>query len=151
MHEFEQLEDTLSAKLEPLKTSHGLRTLEPYAGQLSDAAELERMTARFPAIYTAVEDMGFEVQNRALIMEIRFGLIIGDRHVRGPEDASRGDGLTVGVYALLEQVRQLIHNTRLLDGWTPASVQSETPIIVAPRHAACVFGARYRIRAKGDH
>lgn len=145
MHEFEQLEDAALDALTPLR-SRGLRTLEPYAGDL-EVEELEEITLRFPCIYVIASGLGVGWDNRLDKYSMDLTLMVGDRHVRGAAAAARGDAASPGVYELLAGARDLLHNQKILEGWTPAQVQHEGPLVYAPKKFICIYIATYRLRA----
>lgn len=145
MHEFEQWEDAVIAELEPLK-AEGLKILQVYAGQL-DVEKIQDMTLLFPCLFVIAGPL--ELKNRARYLDYRLqiALIVGDRNVRGSVAATRGDASSPGVYRLLELARSRLHSEKLLKGWAPLVVTSETPLVYAPGSDICLYEAIYETRA----
>ena len=56
-HEFQELEDGLLDVLAPLEETHGVRTLEAYAGQFLDLDDLVKMARRFPAVFVICDGL----------------------------------------------------------------------------------------------
>lgn len=144
MHEFEQMEDAILSALAPL-TSLGLRTLESYSGQL-DVEELEEVTIQFPCIYVVMTGLGLTEDNRYDRYGLEILLIVGDRNVRGSAAAARGDSASPGIYTLLEAARARIHRKKVLPGWPPVVLRSETPLVYAPQNSVCLYSATYAAR-----
>ena len=144
MHEFEQLENAVIAALEPLKDA-GLKTLETYSGQL-DVDDIEAVTFQFPCVYVVVPDLSLIDVNRYDKYRMELTLIIGDRNVRGNAAAARGDASSPGVYALLETIRGKLHRQKIMDGWTPLALKSESSLVYAPKASICLYTAAYETR-----
>lgn len=148
MHEFEQIEDAVLAALEPLKSS-GVRTIEPYSGQM-DVDELEEVTMRFPCIYVIAGPLKSTIKNKLDESTISITLIVGDRNLRGSASVTRGDTTSPGVYKILEDARGVIHRQRMINGWTPAFLKSEDMLAYAPASGICIYAAGYAMRALGN-
>ena len=145
MHEFEQLEDAVIAQLESLKAV-GLRTLEPYAGQI-EVDELEEITFRFPCIYVIAPGLTNVVANSVDECRLELTLIVGDRHLRGAVQAARGDVASPGVYDLLQSARKVLHRTRIINGWTPLYLKSEAALAYMPLDGICLYTAGYETKS----
>jgi len=148
MHEFEQTEDAVLAALEPLKSS-GVRTIEPYSGQL-DVEELEEVTIRFPCIYVIAGPIKSTIKNKLDESVISLTLIVGDRNLRGSASVTRGDTTSPGVYNILKDARGIIHRQRMINGWTPLFLKSEDVLAYAPASGICIYAATYEMRALGN-
>ena len=144
MHEFEALEDAVITALTPLLGA-GLKTLEPYAGQMG-VDELEAVTVRFPCIYVVAGTLNLESRNRYDGYAMSVTLIVGDRNVRGAEAATRGDSVSVGVYSLLESARGYLHNKKILSGWSPFVLRREDQVVFAPETNICIYAAEYETK-----
>jgi hypothetical protein len=70
---------------------------------------VKRMAADAPAVYVVA---GQPVAVSGGALKISFGLACAARNARGHEEARRGDGKTIGVYAMLESVLGLAENGR---------------------------------------
>jgi hypothetical protein len=68
---------------------------------------VKRMAADAPAVYVVVGQPVVVSDGSA---RISYGLVCVARNARGHEEARRGDGLTVGVYAMIESVLGLVEN-----------------------------------------
>ena len=145
MHEFEQIEDAFITRLEALK-SIGLETLETYSGQMN-MEDMDDLTIQFPCLYVIAGGLQLDGVNRYDKYSAAITLFVGDSHPRGSAAAARGDALSPGVYELLKDARGLLHNKKLLAGWTPPQVTSEAPLIYAPENNICIYTAEYRMRA----
>lgn len=145
MHEFEQIENAIIARLDALKAS-GLKTLEAYSGQM-EVGELEELTFQFPCIYVIAGGLRIEEVNRYDKYRVDVTLMVGDRNVRGGVAAARGDVSSPGVYEMLKEARGLIHNKKLLEGWTRPLVTHEGPLVYAPERSICLYTAEYGLRA----
>ncbi len=145
MHEFEQIEDALILRLEALK-SIGLETLETYSGQMN-MEDVEDLTIQFPCLYVITGLLQLEGVNRCDKYSATITLLVGDSHIRGSAAAARGDASSPGVYELLFEARCLLHNRKLLAGWTPPRATSEAPLIYAPEKNICIYTAEYRMCA----
>lgn len=148
MHEFEQIEDAVLAALEPLKSS-GVRTVEPYSGQL-DVEEIEEVTIRFPCIYAIAGPIKSTIKNKLDESTISLSLIVGDRNLRGSASVTRGDTTSPGVYQILEDARGVLHRQRMINGWTPLFLKSEDVLAYAPASGICIYAATYETRALGN-
>ena len=148
MHEFEELEQAALAALQPL-TDEGLRTLEVYAGQAEagDIEELARMTAAFPCIYVVATGLALESKNRFDEEDVGLMLIVGDKNLRSMDSARRGDTQSLDIYDLLTLSRDRIHRQVVKKGWSPALLEREAPLFLAPKKRICIYAAYYRFRA----
>lgn len=145
-HEFELLEDAALAALAPLTTAVGVRSLEPYAGQL-EADGMQRITLRFPCVYVIAEGLTTIRQNNTEECCLTLSLLLGDKNYRNNRSAARGDASAPGVYELLKAARQALHRKKLLAGWSPAVLTSEKPQVYQPGKGLCLYTATYEIRA----
>ncbi|PJC03008.1 MAG: hypothetical protein CO071_00170 [Gallionellales bacterium CG_4_9_14_0_8_um_filter_59_50] len=68
---------------------------------------VKRMAADAPAVYVVVGQPAVVSDGS---VRISYGLACVARNARGHEEARRGDGLTVGVYAMIESVLGLVEN-----------------------------------------
>jgi phage gp37-like protein len=144
-HEFEQLEDAALAALAPLKTAVGIRTIEPYAGQL-EVDDIHRITIRFPCVYVIADGMKVSRRNNAEECVMSLMLLIGDKNYRSNQAAARGDASTPGVYEILKAARDVLHRKKLLPLWVPAVLISEEPQVYQPVNGLCLYTAVYEVR-----
>lgn len=145
MHEFEQLEDAVIAKLESLKAT-GLRTLETYSGQI-EVDDLDDIIMDYPCIYVMASGLDNNVINKLDKCSMDLTLVVGDSNVRGNTSAARGDVASPGVYELLSGARQALHMERIMDGWARLLLMREEPLVYMPESGVCFYGANYRIKA----
>lgn len=146
MHEFEEMEDAVIAKLNTPLETEGVRTLETYNGQL-DVEEIEDMIRRFPCVYVLAGPLDLKDRNRYLDYRMQTTLLVGDKNIRGSSAAARGDTSSVGIYRLLEVIRQNLHNQKLVRGWSTLIVTSENPMIYSPENNICLYTATYESKA----
>lgn len=145
-HEFEQLEDAALAALAPLKTALGVRSLEPYAGQL-EADKIHIVTTRFPCVYVIADGLKTIRRNDTEECCLTLSLLLGDKNYRSNRSAARGDTSAPGVYRMLKAVRDALHRKKLLSGWSPAVLTSEKPQVYQPGNGLCLYTAEYEVRA----
>lgn len=146
MHEFQEIENAVLAALEPLKLE-GIRTIEPYGGQLDSQNEIELMAAQmdvFPFIYCMAGGLESAQVNLADEIGSTVVLVIADRNQRGADYAVRGDSSSPGVYRILERVKQLLNRQMVITGWKPLVREREYPVIYKPAEGLCVYMAVYR-------
>ena len=141
-HEFQILEDAVLGALEPLKTELEVRTIEPIQ-DLSTVADIKSLVRRTPAIYVAADELVSQGRNRDDIIHLVVNIMVCDRGVRY-EDASRGTpGVGPGVYAILEAVKDLLHEKRLIAGWNPLTRRREGALDVDLTGGIAIFAAQY--------
>lgn len=144
-HEFEAAEDAVVAALEPLKAS-GLLTLSTYAGEL-EVDDVAEITKRFPCIYVIAGGLTNKVVNRYDDAAVEILLIVGDKNLRSPQAAARGDAAGIGVYGLLALARRKLHRKPLLPGFAPLRVTAEQPLAYDSKRRICLYQATYRAEA----
>jgi hypothetical protein len=145
-HEFEQIEDGVIALLAPLKTAGTIKTLEIYAGQLG-IEDINRITKRFPCCYVVCSNLRNESINNYDYLVVSINIIAGDKNVRGNKKSARGDSYSVGVYGILDAVREKLHRENPVSGWSEAMLQNEDYIVYAPETGICLYSAEYEIKA----
>jgi phage gp37-like protein len=143
MHELEEIEQTVMATLEPLK-SQGVREIEAYAGQVDeeDIEALAKLIRRFPCIYVVADGLELTHKSRNDDEIIGVVLIVGCRNLRGTEAARLGDANTVGVYDILEMAENLLHRKKIHAAGT-MRLRQAAPLYLAPKQGLCFYGARY--------
>ncbi|MEW6265308.1 MAG: phage protein Gp37 [Thermodesulfobacteriota bacterium] len=146
MHELEALEDAILTALSGLT---GVRTLEAYAGQIDDADDLARLTARFPCVYVLADGLASEVNNRVDMLALSVSLLVGDKHARGASGASRGDAHSPGIYAILEEIKTKLHRQSVtVNGRAvPLARKSEEALAVSATGIS-LYLARYEAEMK---
>lgn len=148
MHEFQLIEDAVLTALSPLK-GKGVKTLEPYSGQLEAGPEdLMAITRVFPCVYVAAGGLSSVTENRTDTIDTSVVMVVGDRNPRGPSSASRGDGASPGVYAILENIREVLHGQRIVSGFLSLSRQREYPVFFKPADGVCLYLAVYGTRRR---
>ena len=147
MYAVQTIEDAFVTALTPLKDAGTLRTLETYGGQLNEA-DIEKITLRFPAIYVVWGGSDIEQANRTDNLVARVSVLICEKSLRGQAEARRGATESPGVYALMEQARALLHRQFVLDGWTPARLVREAPLLFDRDGGLAVYEAQYQMKTK---
>jgi phage gp37-like protein len=147
MYDIKAVEDAFITALEPLKTAGTIRTLETYGGQLN-AESLEQVTFNYPAVFAIWLGCDVTVVNRADVTTARMSVIVCDRSLRGEAAARRGSATNPGVYALLEEVRGVLHLKRVVEGWTPPVLRREAALAYVSEGSPAVYEALYEIRAR---
>ncbi len=91
-------------------------------GTLPDLAGntlVSRFASDAPAVYVSPEPL----QVSDGVMTVNFGVACVARNARGHEDARRGDGQTIGLYQIVEQLAALLDNGRTASiAWTVSGV-----------------------------
>lgn len=133
MYAIKEVRAAVTAALEPLRGSHGVRTIAPYSGQFDGEADLAAMqpVATFPALLVsfiggrpAYFDEGSDLPN------MRFAVVAAVADPSG--QSAREDRAT----DLLDAVRPLLHNRDLgLTLAEPVRVEEEYLVTVHRRFA----------------
>lgn len=142
MHTLTAIEDAVVARLAPLKSTHGLRTLGAYAGELTPR-ELDRVTPHFPAVWVVVTDIDYEDLGMMTMQVVQFGLLIAHRSLRSDAEAKSG------AYPLLEAARTTLLGATLLPGLTPVLIRYET--VEMQTRGVCVYSALYSVSQKVNY
>lgn len=86
---------------------------------LSGSTLVSRFAADAPAVYVSPEPL----QVSDGVMTVNFGVACVARNARGHEDARRGDGQTIGLYQIVEQLAALLDSGRTSSiAWTVSGV-----------------------------
>lgn len=142
MEIFRTLENACVNALQPLKDSKKIRTLEPYVGQLS-AGTASEITLRFPAIYIICSGLKNKKVNLINESKLALSIIIGDSNLRG-KTAVRGDKGSSGIYAIEEEIFQIIEDQKLLPGWTPLELTGAGELESAPEKHIWLYSMSYQ-------
>jgi len=137
-----QLEDAILAALEPLKVSHGVKTLDSYDLRLEDPEAWKKLAIRFPAIfvlYVATED---EDLGQRQMEANRFQLGLADNSLRKGE-ARRGGAQVGGAYGLIQGVQDVLAGKILLPDLLPAMRKGVTQAVIAD--GVAMYVATYTI------
>jgi len=140
------VEDGIMVALAPL--SPEVRTMELYAGQL-ETGELNDITIQFPCIYVFTQDIKVDYENLLAFADLNIGVLIGDRNLRGPHAAQRGDGSSGGVYMLMQTVREALNDVQVFDDALAAYMTGARPLVYRPRDGLCIWMQTYKIKGKG--
>lgn len=144
-HEFETLEDATLTTLAGLM-AQGLKTLEPYAGQL-ETSELDSITLRFPCIYVIAGPLKVQIRNRYDDKKASVVLFVGDKNIRGAEAATRGDAGSPGVYELLSLARTALHRVKVHADWSPLECSGEEVVAYSAVSKLCIYSATYETKS----
>lgn len=140
-HEFKIMEDAILGALAPLK-NEGLKELDLYVGQL-DVDDLDKLTVRFPCIFVIAGALNIPLNEQRKRAGMTLTLIVGDRNRRSHQTVVRGDSTSPGVYHLLKRCRDLLHTKKIVPGWRSFRVNTEAPLLYAPKQRICLFEAIY--------
>ena len=135
-----ELEDAILALLEPLRTDLGLRTLESYGGQFSPDS-FGQVAVTFPAVYVYLASLESAGRNRLDERKLTLTVFVAAQNLRGEESARRGTAGVVGVYGLLEAVRDLLNRTPLGGGLI--RLKRESVVGYSAQTGLCVAQADY--------
>lgn len=108
-----QIEDAVLAALQPLKASHGVRTLDSFDERLTDVDAWKRLAVSFPAVfalYVSTEDK--DLGQRQLALH-KFEVGIAASSLRKGE-ARRGGRIGDGAYGLVDGVQSALAGRVLL-------------------------------------
>jgi len=109
MLDFWQIEDKVRELLEPMRETHGVRTLQTYSGEanVEDILLNAGFVCDIPAVLISVE--GFDVVDPAQAFQENYDvkIYIMDTNPR-VERMMIGDSEGVGVYRLIKGVRELL-------------------------------------------
>ncbi len=121
-----QIEDKILSSLRDLKVNNRVKTLDAYQGDLEDALENpERLIVLFPAVLVVFSGNTYtENPHEVYIQRISFDIIIGSNSLRGEKQR------TLGVYELLEDVREILTGNQLDLQIPPLSLVREQPVLV---------------------
>ncbi len=139
---FGEIEDAVITKL---KTITGIKTVASYSGQLA-AGDWKNLIVRFPCIYIYISSASFSEENTMDWSDVDVNLLIGDRNLRGPVAARRGDSLSPGVYALLQSAKDLLHNKKIIDGFRLMQIKKVAAEVYMPQDGLCIWSAGYQIK-----
>ncbi len=139
---FSEIEDAVIAKL---NTITGIKTVESYSGQLA-ASDWKTLIVRFPCIYCYISSADFSEENTMDWGDVSVNLLIGDRNLRGPAAARRGDSLSPGVYAILQDARDLLHNQKIIDGFNLMKIKRAAAEVYMPQDGLCIWSAAFQIK-----
>lgn len=133
----------------PLKAAGTIRTLEPYGGQLS-VEEIDEITHLFPAVFVIWSGASAREVAKSDGAASGATFIVADRNLRGPDSARRGATPveSPGVYALLKQIRALVHNKPLVAGWFHPRMIREAPLAYNPKEGLAIYEAVYEMRTR---
>ena len=143
MHELAQIEDIVITALTPLISNIGVKTLAAYTGQF-DVDGAEKIIVQFPCIYVAPAETIIPENSQTKRLLINFSVFVGDRNTRSDQAVMRGDAYSPGVYSLLEETKQKLHNKKLISGFRSFKLKSERPLFFAPQKRMCLYEAIYQ-------
>ncbi len=137
-----ELEDAVLALFEPLKAELGLRTLASYGGEFSPDSFGE-VAVNFPAVYVYLANLNNSGQGRLDNRELTLTIFVAAQNLRGEESARRGTDNAIGVYGLLEAVRNKLN--RALLGGGLVRLKRETVVGYSALTGLCVAQADYNL------
>lgn len=134
---YTNIEQYILTELDPLKTTHGVKTLEIYSGQLEN--EFSEIISLFPAVYVVCSNADFEPKNMMDITNATIEIMCCDRDIRLTGEARQGaHGLVLGVRELLN--RNNLSKTGVL------FIKRERLIFWHPINRIAVMGANYEFK-----
>lgn len=142
MYTVTEIEDAILAALEPLKASHGVRTLAGYDMELEDPEAWRKLGVKFPAVFALyVETDDRDLGQRLLAMHT-FQIGMADRALR-PGQARRGGTGGGGAYGLIPAVQQALGGKILLPDLLPAMRRRVN--LAAAAEGVAMYAATYII------
>jgi phage gp37-like protein len=137
-----QIEDAILAALEPLKASHGVRTLESYDLRLEDPEAWKRLTIKFPAVFVLFADLDDTDLGQRQLEAQRFQIGMADSSLR-PGEARRGGLRVEGSYGLIHGVQSALAGKILLPDLLPAMRRGVQRALIAD--GVAMYVATYTI------
>ena len=138
---YEQIEDAIISKLQPLKASLGIRAIKTYQGELESEEEIKRLVMLFPAVYVVYGGSRYEDFGARQVEHMAYHLIVCDRNLRSEAEARRGGSENPGTYAMLEGSRDALCGSQLSMEIFPIKPIGKVPIWFAG--GISIYGAEY--------
>ena len=135
-----ELEDAVLALLEPLVDALSLRTLASYGGEFSPDS-IGQVTVLYPAVYVYLANLESSGHNRLDDRKLTLSVYVAAQNLRGEESARRGSGSAIGVYGLLEAVREKLNLAPLNSGLL--RLKREAVVGYSAQNGLCVAQADY--------
>lgn len=147
MHYFAQLETAAAELLKAPLKAIGVPTVEPYAGQLSDAAQLKNNIKRLPAVWVLSGDLNITTVNQSQELDLELVVLVAAQSVKGSTTAAHG-GSRTGAYDILDVVRQTLNGKPVLEPWSPAVCFFEGAVFSAPDLGMIIYSVNYNLKNK---
>jgi phage gp37-like protein len=108
-----EIEDAVLAALAPMATSHGVRQIEPYNGEM-DLEKFQAAVQQWPAVLVHYTGSSFEDRGRRKAEYMEFVVFACDRHTSDQSQARRGGTTNPGSYALLKGVADRLEGRKVV-------------------------------------
>jgi phage gp37-like protein len=139
-------EDAIIDLLQPLKSSLGVKTIESYQGDL-EADDFSRIIAKFPAVYVYYPGEKYTTSGSRISRDMEWSLFICDRSFRGDKTARRGSVKSVGTYAMIEAVGELLWKKVPLPGYSAIMPVSTESVAYSSAVGVSVYECVFRCRS----
>lgn len=137
-----EIEDAILSALEPLRASHGLKTLESYDLRLEDPAAWKALGIRFPAVFVLFADLDDKDLGQRQLALNSFQIGMAAQSLRKGE-ARRGGAHAGGAYGLIQGVQNALGGKILLPDLMPAMRRGVRQAIIAD--GVAMYVATYTI------
>ena len=122
--------------------------MRPTGGQLNES-DIEKITLAISRDLRGLGRFGYRTGEPDGQPDVaRVSVLICEKSLRGQAEARRGAAESPGVYALMEQARALLHRQFVLEGWTPARLVREAPLLFDRDGGLAVYEAQYQMKTK---
>ena len=138
-----EVEDEILELLEPLKSTHGVKTIKAYQGEL-EAPDFSTIISFFPAVFLFYSGSDFETANRRETEDQTWSLFVADRSFRGDKQARRGSTRGIGTYALLGAVSGVLSGKKA--GGGVLSRVRNTPVAYSSKDGISIYESVFTIK-----
>ena len=128
MYTIQQIEDAIISALTPLKTSLNIRVIKSYQSELENENDLNRMISLFPAIYIVYGGSDYDEHGARKIERMTYHIIVCDRSLRSADEARHGGTENPGVYAMLNEIRDILFGEMLSLEIFPLNLVRQMPV-----------------------
>ncbi len=129
LHTRNQIEDAILAALEPLKASHGVRTLDGYDLRLEDEEAWRELAIQFPAVFVAYSSTKYRDLGQRQLAQHRYKIAVADQSFR-KRGAKRGGLGGGGTNDLVDVVERSLTGLVVLPDMTPIMPEDVMPVMM---------------------
>lgn len=147
MHYFARLETAAVELLKAPLKAISVPTVEPYAGQLSDAEKLKKNINRLPAAWVLSGDINIVTVNQTQELDLELVVLVAAKSVKGSITAAHG-GSRTGAYDILDVVRATLNGKPVLANFCPAVCFFEGAVFSAPDEGLVIYSANFNLKSK---